>query len=118
MWIDGGRANFDQDCIVIGRRPFDVRELNNIRGVRIWYRRRLSLAFPIWAGLLPPTLNFHANHEEHHLNVATPNNLDIRRGCEHDEFTRHVAPPARTILDVIGTPSGGSLPYCRVSKRE
>jgi hypothetical protein len=32
------------------------------------------------------------------MNVATPNNFDILRGREHDEFARYVARPTGTIL--------------------
>jgi hypothetical protein len=49
--------------VVIGRRFFGVGALDDIQ-VCIWYRRRLSLAFPRSAGLLLPSLKVHARHEE------------------------------------------------------
>jgi hypothetical protein len=47
----------------------------------------------------------------HHRNVATPNNFDILRDREHDEFARYVA---RACWDH----TGGSLPYCKVFPSE
>jgi len=50
--------------VVIGRRLFGVGDFGQHPEVRISCRRRLSLAFPRSAGLLLPSLNVHARHEE------------------------------------------------------
>ncbi|HYA63202.1 MAG TPA: hypothetical protein VED66_08355 [Candidatus Sulfotelmatobacter sp.] len=46
------------------------------------------------------------------MNMATPEYSDAHKGGAHDESARHGETPAGTTLGVIGTPPGGSLPYC------
>jgi hypothetical protein len=56
-------TTFPERVLLPDTGQFQGPDLDNVRGGRIWYRRRISLASPCCAGLLLPSLNVHAEHE-------------------------------------------------------